>query len=314
VRYRYATGRSPDDVEIAEIPGWLLTLLRKSPSDSGHSTETSSPQSRAPALYGTAALQFEADAVRDAPKGTRNDRLNTAAFSMGQLVGAGEIGRAEVEGALSETALAAGLEADEIHATIESGLAGGLEHPRRRDREGGQPPQINDLLLTELAKLGETDTDNAQRLVQRYGDRLQFIPERKEWFAFDGRIWHEDSAKQRILFTQASAGLIASEANVLDDDQRGDRRSWSKQSLGAGAIRRALEMAQPHATRPITDFDNRPWLLNVKNGTLDLQTGKLRAFDPADHLTRLAGTVYDKDAKYPLFSNPLPWAALSGGR
>src|SRR6202040_4156051 len=30
-QYRYADGRSPDDVDLAEIPDWLLDLLREDP-------------------------------------------------------------------------------------------------------------------------------------------------------------------------------------------------------------------------------------------------------------------------------------------
>jgi putative DNA primase/helicase len=99
----------------------------------------------------------------------------------------------------------------------------------------------------------------------------------------------------------ASARLIANEADLLGDDRRADRRKWARQSLGAGAVRRTIEMAQPHVTRSVTDFDAEPWLLNVKNGTLDLRTGTLRPFNSADHLTRLAGTAYNADADCPLF-------------
>ncbi len=152
-----------------------------------------------------------------------------------------------------------------------------------------------------MVKLGETDTDNAYRLVRRYGDRLQFVPERKEWFAFDGEGWREDTAKLRIKLAQASARLIAGEADLLGDDRQTDRRRWGQQSLGAGTVRRALDMAQPHATRSVTDFDQRPWLINATNGTLDLQTGEARAFHSADYLTRIAGTAYEPDAKCPRF-------------
>jgi putative DNA primase/helicase len=295
VRYRYAKGHSPDEVEIAVMPAWLIALLRKEPRPEGGPSNYSHVDAGVPSTYAATALQGEAEAVRSAPKGTRNNRLNTAAFAMGQLVGAGEIGRAAVEGALSEAAQAAGLEGDEIQATIASGLGAGQAHPR--DRNGDQPPQSNDLLLTDLAELGENDTDNAQRLVRRSGNHVRFVPERKQWYAFDGQIWQEDTSRQRFVFAQNSARLIASEADLLGDDRRADRRRWARQSLGAGAVKRALEMAQPHATRSLKDFDTDPWLINVQNGTLDLRTGDLRAFDSADHLTRLAGTAFEPDAE-----------------
>jgi putative DNA primase/helicase len=62
-----------------------------------------------------------------------------------------------------------------------------------------------------------------------------------------------------------------------------------------------IELAQTEpgiAARPDA-FDCDPWLLNVTNGTLDLRTGKLRAHDRGDLLTKLAPVTYDPDATHP---------------
>jgi hypothetical protein len=131
------------------LTAWLLTLLRKRSRDG--------LQSRAPTPYAAVALQREADLVRKAPPGTRNDRLNRSAFSLGQLIAQGAIGRAEVEAALTLAAQAAGLEAEETRATIASGLRAGRAHPRDHNR--GHPSQIDDLLLTELAELARIIRD-----------------------------------------------------------------------------------------------------------------------------------------------------------
>jgi hypothetical protein len=80
--------------------------------------------------YGRKALEKEVAAVRSAPEGTRNDTLNKATFSLGQLVERGHLDQAEVERELKAAALDAGLEPDEIDKTIASGLAAGLRHPR----------------------------------------------------------------------------------------------------------------------------------------------------------------------------------------
>jgi putative DNA primase/helicase len=49
----------------------------------------------------------------------------------------------------------------------------------------------------------------------------------------------------------------------------------------------------------ITTLDSSPWLLNVQNGTLDLTTGDLRPYDPADLITRVAPVAYDSGAEAP---------------
>src|SRR5690606_31180538 len=85
--------------------------------------------------YAAAALDQEADAVRTAPQGTRNDTLNKAAFSLGQLVAGGELDEATVVTVLTDAARSAGLTEKEIGKTINSGLSKGKLNPRTAPRE-----------------------------------------------------------------------------------------------------------------------------------------------------------------------------------
>lgn len=80
--------------------------------------------------YALTALERESDAVRESAQGERNNRLNQAAYCLGQLVAGGEIDRADVESALHAAALAAGLTADDAAPTIASGLRSGAKAPR----------------------------------------------------------------------------------------------------------------------------------------------------------------------------------------
>lgn len=77
-----------------------------------------------------AAVLGEADAVAAAAEGSRNDRLNRAAFALGTFVGAGALGADEARGVLLEAASRCGLPTAEAAATIRSGLAAGIRHPR----------------------------------------------------------------------------------------------------------------------------------------------------------------------------------------
>jgi hypothetical protein len=88
--------------------------------------------------YGAAALRSEADRVRSARVGERNDTLNSAAYSLGQLVAASALDHASAVQALTGAAADAGLEAAEITCTIESGLSAGLKQPRVLIEHGSQ--------------------------------------------------------------------------------------------------------------------------------------------------------------------------------
>lgn len=81
------------------------------------------------------ALRAETHAVSSAREGTRNDRLNRAAFSLGGFVASGALAEEEVRAALLEAAEVAGrrghpFSRSEALGTIESGLRAGMEQAR----------------------------------------------------------------------------------------------------------------------------------------------------------------------------------------
>jgi putative DNA primase/helicase len=81
--------------------------------------------------YALAALQAEASDVELACQGERNNTLNRAAFCAGTLIQSGGISVSEVEEVLTVAALKAGLHPSEIATTLSSGLAAGMNQPRR---------------------------------------------------------------------------------------------------------------------------------------------------------------------------------------
>jgi hypothetical protein len=94
------------------------------------------------AAYVRKAVDAEAHNVAHAPEGMRNHTLNVAAYCLGQLVAAPWAGLAKdaVRDTLLRAARACGLPEREALATIDSGLAVGMQHPRpspHRDRSAG---------------------------------------------------------------------------------------------------------------------------------------------------------------------------------
>jgi hypothetical protein len=80
--------------------------------------------------YAMAALRQETRRVAAATPGTRNDTLNRAAFSLGQLAGAGLLPPLAVVSALAGAASCCGLPRAEAIRTIRSGMDAGARHPR----------------------------------------------------------------------------------------------------------------------------------------------------------------------------------------
>lgn len=81
--------------------------------------------------YVRAAVDGELQAVAAAPEGTRNNRLNQAAFSLAQWVASGELLESEAWAMLEQAAARCGLEGDEVRRTVESGFPAGMKEPRQ---------------------------------------------------------------------------------------------------------------------------------------------------------------------------------------
>ncbi|MCH7780707.1 MAG: bifunctional DNA primase/polymerase, partial [Acidobacteria bacterium] len=143
--YRWRPDLSPDDVPLAPFPA---ALLKKLQSGNGNHAGPSARPTRRPrnsdlSRYAAAALDRETANVRDAPDHTRNDALNRAAYSLGQLVGGGVLDQALVERELTAAGEAAGLKPNEIAATIRSGLTSGMLEPRTPPETKTRAPVIH---------------------------------------------------------------------------------------------------------------------------------------------------------------------------
>lgn len=80
---------------------------------------------------GAALLREMCDKLAQQQEGGRNASLNDTALIIGHYVGGGEISQTDAEAALTEAALAIGLNPGETAATIRSGMQRGIKEPKR---------------------------------------------------------------------------------------------------------------------------------------------------------------------------------------
>jgi putative DNA primase/helicase len=156
-----------------------------------------------------------------------------------------------------------------------------------------------------LVDLPLTDAGNAERLVLLHGDRFRWAVDRKTWLAWDGRRWAEGS-EDRVRALALDAIRQTQAAAVRLDDHRA-RQGNAKRDILLHTIRsedrrridNAVALARILPGVEIADkaLDQHPMLLNVRNGTIDLASGALRAHDPEDYLTQLVDVVFDPEAK-----------------
>jgi putative DNA primase/helicase len=296
--------------ELPETPAGLLELL--TPPKAAPKPSPEEPHAptgdRARSRYALAALQAEHDRVAAAGSGARNAALNRAAFSLGQLVGSGALDRAEVEDALRAAAQVCGLDPRETEATLKSGLEAGILEPRAVPSSGDRKPfaRAADKTATQgqpdLCAFARTDYGAAERLHAAYGSAFRYCGA-LGYLVWDGTRWKPDENEtlMRRMALETARKLFAQAATLKDGDQR---ESWVKHSLSCernAALKNAVELVKtiPGVTVEAAQLDRDPMLFNVRNGTLDLNTGLLKDHDPADLITKVAGVDFDLMAECP---------------
>ena len=268
--YCWVADQRPSQMEPADAPPWLLDLVVVKPSPEA-SERPEWKSNRSSTRYADAALDREAEAVARAPEGQRNDRLNTAAFSVGRLVGSGVLPEERVVAVLTQAALHAGLDAIETAKTIKSGMSSGTVAPRdvaergsrsKIDRPQPQPDdqaqaevveaksEVADLPLRAKADIGAPFEPDALRALNiiRAKDIAHFQRVRDDLKQVGVRMRDLD----RALKTNQRLTI---ETSGTDDDGATERAGLY--SVINGAICRLKDTQEGLVTVPLCNFDVR---------------------------------------------------------
>lgn len=153
-----------------------------------------------------------------------------------------------------------------------------------------------------------TDAANAKRLIYHYHASLRYVPELREWVVWDGLRWRRDVADVGVQAKAQATGLLiwegmadALRAKSPHDPHRKRLLNFGTYSSSAKGVANMITLARSHSGMQIDclQLDRGPMLLNLPNGTLDLETGKMRRHKQKDWITKLCPTPYDRIAKAP---------------
>jgi putative DNA primase/helicase len=294
--YAWDADHHPESVEIAAAPSWLVELVvnnkNKSTSDKKSGEATSDKEDRKNA---NRLAKEIANHAAKAAQGERNDTLNKASFKLGQHVGAKCLARAAVENMLIEAAGICGLIADDgesaVLKTIQSGLDAGIANPR---------------ILRRPGRCRRTDVGNARRFVERHGEDWRYCFARKSWFYWDGTRWAKDDEGQIVERAKDTVAAIyeeAAEARRLDMPEADGLGKWAVQSQSRHRILAMIELARSELSVTPNQLDRDAWVLNVRNGTIDLRTGALRPHQRDNLITKIAPVSFDPKAGCPKFQD-----------
>ena len=166
---------------------------------------------------------------------------------------------------------------------------------------GGNDHAVRD---TDLLSQPLTDSGNGERFVKLHGRDVRYCPEYKAWLIWDGKRWirDKDGVVHRMAKETARRLYVAALA-ISDKDERARVEGFARRSEDAKEIRAILECARNEQGMATSAANSDPdsWLLNCKNGTLDLHTGELRTFRREDLITKMCSVRFDPKAACPSF-------------
>ncbi len=193
---------------------------------------------------------------------------------------------------------------------------------------------LSENLDSRLFFLEENDQGNAQRLIERYGADLMYVPT-KDWFVWDGRCWVPDMEAQSVnRMAHKVAAHIKTEAEAIDigllirkfveQDGLSEKKArkeasvaikrhkkWGIISGNQAKISPMIKASQPYLTTRISNLNEDNYLLCVENGTLELHVRemerngyvRIKAHSREDRITCLANAKFDPEATCPTWEN-----------
>jgi hypothetical protein len=194
--------------------------------------------------YVQRALDDECAKVAAATEGVRNDTLNTAAFSLGTLVG-GALDEWLARSRLLDAALKCGLPHDEALRTIESGITSGKQNPRSTPATAAQVSEES-IAAAFTARHAET-----LRFCKDWGCWLEWNPDR--------HVWEKDMTNKAFDYARRECKSL----------NPGNKPSLGKSTTTAGVERFARADPGHATTQDLWDSD--PFMLGTPSGAINLK-------------------------------------------
>ena len=172
----------------------------------------------------------------------------------------------------------------------------------------GKSPASNDVndLQQTVTNLNPSENDrypwndigNGRLFADVFKAIARFVPERKQWFIYDGTRWVSDAGALKAMeLCKALANALMRYALEIHDEHKRKSyidfcRKWQSRHI------RITILCDAQSVYPISmqDFDSDRFLFNCANGTLDLRTNEFREHSADDRLTKITPVEYDPEA------------------
>lgn len=143
-----------------------------------------------------------------------------------------------------------------------------------------------------------TDVWNANLLFEKYGDVLKHCDALGGWFIWDGSRWKKDDTFQILRLAKNTVKQMYQTAKVKNDKFLFRHAVKSESEAKLKSMINLVRCEKGIAINS-EQFDSDVYLINCKNGTLNLETSELRPPAKEDYLTRKIELNYVANADCP---------------
>ena len=147
----------------------------------------------------------------------------------------------------------------------------------------------------------QKDYGHALVLSKLFNNKFRWVMEWGKWIEYNGKVWNTTSEERvakeasECLHTYYTQELnCARDKNKITELTQKIKEVWSYSRI-TGALN--FLKGFPNIMTSSKDLDNKPYVLNLENGTLDLETLTIQPHKPEDLLTKMVKAKWNTGAK-----------------
>ena len=151
--------------------------------------------------------------------------------------------------------------------------------------------------MNRIDNFGLTDTGNAHKFVDRFGDSIRYNYDNKMWMVWNGKYWQYDIFGSIKNYLELVIEEMKMQAKFVEEE--GVRKAMLtnvKRALSSSGKTAMLKESEHLQGIPVTnnDFDNEPFLFNCESGVLDLKAGKILTHDKSLMVSKYSPVTVSK--------------------
>jgi putative DNA primase/helicase len=144
----------------------------------------------------------------------------------------------------------------------------------------------------------------AKEFRNEYVNQIAYVPEQSIWAAYANNTW-QMKPQTEIVHIVPSLNKLNEKLWGQIDEMEGARKTtwvrWAKKCSNAETFTSVIKQARSLLSKSFYDFNTDDYLLNCKNGIVNLKTSELLKHDPKYAITQQASIAYDPNCECKYF-------------